>query len=63
MSLTVVVVFVDKSITQKVMDAARRQGVVSRFVWIVCDAWTSASSHRGVDLVFPRSRGRNKQIL
>ncbi|KAJ4442843.1 hypothetical protein ANN_04436 [Periplaneta americana] len=47
----VVVVFADKSTTQKLMDAARHHGVVGRFVWIVCDAWSAASSHRGVNIV------------
>ncbi|PSN47267.1 Metabotropic glutamate receptor 8 [Blattella germanica] len=42
-----VVVFADKSTTQKLMDAARRYGVVNRFVWIVCDAWSAASRSSG----------------
>jgi hypothetical protein len=36
------------------MDAAARNGITGRFVWILCDAWSTASSHRGVDIVFRR---------
>jgi hypothetical protein len=47
----VVVVFADKSMTQKLIDAAGRHGVAGRFVWILCDAWSAASSHRSVDIL------------
>jgi hypothetical protein len=51
----VVVVFADKFMTQKLMDAAGRHGITGRFVWILCDAWSAASNHRGIDIVFRRS--------
>jgi hypothetical protein len=48
---TVVVVFADKSMTQKLMAAAARHGIIGRFVWILCDAWSAASSHRNPNTV------------
>ncbi|KAJ9573800.1 hypothetical protein L9F63_008837, partial [Diploptera punctata] len=39
----VMLVFMWREILTNLMDAARRHGVVTRFVWIVCDAWSSAS--------------------
>lgn len=49
-----VVVFADKYMTQKLMDAAGRHGITGRFVWILCDAWSAVSNHRGIDIVFRR---------
>lgn len=40
-----VVLFAEKVTTLHVMDAARRLGVGTRFVWIGSDAWSS-SNHR-----------------
>ncbi|XP_021930539.1 metabotropic glutamate receptor 3-like isoform X2 [Zootermopsis nevadensis] len=48
----VVVIFADKSMTQKLMDAAARHGIIGQFVWILCDAWSAASSHRSPDTAF-----------
>ncbi|XP_023724133.1 metabotropic glutamate receptor 3 isoform X2 [Cryptotermes secundus] len=50
----VVVVFADKFMTQKLMDAAGRHGITRRFVWILCDAWNAAPTHRGIDIAFRR---------
>jgi hypothetical protein len=50
----VVVVFADKFMSQRLMDAAGRHGITGRFVWILCDAWSAAPNHRGIDIVFRR---------
>jgi hypothetical protein len=45
------------------MDAAGRNGITGRFVWILCDAWSTASNHRGVDIIFRRpTTGDGKTI-
>lgn len=51
---SVVVVFADKFMTQKLMDAAGRHGITGRFIWILCDAWNAAPTHRGIDIAFRR---------
>jgi hypothetical protein len=58
---TVVVVFADKSMTQKLMDAAGRIGIIGRFVWILCDAWSATSSHRGVDIILKEPKSGNSK--
>lgn len=58
---TVVVVFADKSVTQKLMDAAGRLGIIGRFVWILCDAWSATSSHRGVDIILKEPKAGNSK--
>jgi len=58
---TVVVVFADKSMTQKLMNAARRLGIIGRFVWILCDAWSATSSHHGVDIILKEPKAGNSK--
>jgi len=58
---TVVVVFADKFATQKLMDAAGRLGTIGRFVWILCDAWSATSSHRGVDIILKEPKASNSK--
>jgi len=58
---TVVVVFADKSMTQKLMNAARRLGMIGRFVWILCDAWSATSSHHGVDIILKEQKAGNSK--
>lgn len=60
---TVVVIFADKSVTQKLMDAARRLEIVGRFVWILCDAWSATSSHRGVDIILKEPKAGNSKTV
>jgi hypothetical protein len=57
----VVVVFADKSMTQKLMDAAGRLGIIGRFVWILCDAWSATSNHRGVDIILKEPTASNSK--
>lgn len=47
--------------TQKLMDAAGRLGIVGRFVWILCDAWSATSNHRGVDIILKESKAGNSK--
>lgn len=56
-----VVVFADKSMTQKLMDAAGRLGIIGRFVWILCDAWSATSNHRGVDIILKEPTASNSK--
>jgi hypothetical protein len=58
---TVVVVFADKSMTHKLMDAAGRVGIVGRLVWLLCDAWSAPPSHRGVDIVLKEPKADNSK--
>jgi hypothetical protein len=57
----VVVIFADKSMTQKLMDAAGRLGIGGRFVWILCDAWSATSNHRGVDIILKEPKTSNSK--
>ena len=56
-----VVVFADKSMTQKLMDAAGRLGIRGRFVWILCDAWSATSNHHGVDIILKEPKAGNSK--
>jgi hypothetical protein len=59
----VVVVFADKFMTQKLMDAAARHGVIGRFVWLLCDAWSAPSGHRNPDIAFNHRIISNGKII